>query len=86
MEYELAETLCDICNNEGIECEVREGYSGRFMYGSETTGIILNSEMDLIKAIINNADMLIDENDGAAPLFNIGRLKSDSMGRQTIVY
>ena len=76
--------LSEGLNNLGIEHECRENYSGRYMYGTTTCGIVLDNVTNLICAVASACDCghvvpedLLDNDEG----FN-----TDSMGMSTIVY
>ncbi len=47
MDADIAYELEDLATDMDIELEVREGYSGRGMYGETTTGVVINSELEL---------------------------------------
>jgi hypothetical protein len=80
-----AEFLFEACENAGIECEIREGYSGRGMYGEETYGIVLKNPVDLVSAVIEHMRGITDSREMVAvPLFRA--LRVDGMGRDFIVY
>ncbi len=85
MERSLAEALVEACDQAGIEAKVYEGYSGRGMYGRETTGISLEGNFtDLTSAVINQPDLFVNE-DGN-PKFEVDGFRTDSLGMGTIVY
>ena len=94
MDLELAETLVQVLEDEGIEASLRESYSGRGMYGKETVGVVLDGDVgDILRAVINNATCFIAEESEPVEFFdlserfNIGNLREDAMGRSgTIVY
>lgn len=93
MDLELAETLVQVLEDEGIEASLRESYSGRGMYGETTVGVALEGDAgDLLKAVINNATCFIQEEESSLGLvdfserFSIGTLRQDSMGLGTIIY
>jgi hypothetical protein len=58
------------------------------MYGKETTGVTFYGSMgDLVSAIINSAHEFVDvDDDFADAKFNIGTLRTDSMGKGIIIY
>lgn len=97
MDKELAEVLVQVLEDEGIEAEIRESYSGRGMFGKETTGVVINDyDVDplgaLLQAVINNATCFIQEEEEPVDFFDlsekfsIGNLRTDSMGLGMIVY
>ena len=84
---ELAEMIIEAIENNGMEGELRSDYSGRGMYGASTHGVIIENGIgDVVAAIINNADIFVD-NDGD-PIFVgfIAPIRSDSMGLGNILY
>ena len=93
MDLELAETLVQVLEDEGIEASLRESYSGRGMYGKETVGVVLDGDVgDILRAVINNATCFIQEESEPVEFFDlserfsIGNLRQDSMGLGVIVY
>jgi len=85
MDKELAETIVEaIENDNGNEARIYENYSGRGMYGSKTTGVVAKSMSSIMSAIINNAHILI--NDDNEPKYNVGDFRSDNLGYDIIVY
>lgn len=64
--------------------EIYENYSGRGMYGSETAGVVFDSEADFFEAI---ADLLEnDEEDKEEVAKALRKLKTDNMGKSIIYY
>ena len=93
MDLELAETLVQVLEDEGIEARLEESYSGRGMYGKTTAGVVLEGDAgDIIRAIINNATCFIKEEEEPVEFFDlserfsIGNLRQDSMGLGMIIY
>lgn len=93
MDKELAETLVQVLEDEGIEASLRESYSGRGMYGETTAGVALDGDAgDILRAVINNATCFIKEEEEPVEFFDlserfsIGNLRQDSMGMGMIVY
>lgn len=91
MTRELAEFLKRATEHCGTqEIDVRTDYSGRAMYGRTTFGIVVDNTNELMLNVIQ----YIREMDGE-PNFHLsdlpevsdmGQLRTDSMGRQTILY
>ena len=84
---ELAEMIIEAMENNGLTGELRSDYSGRGMYGKSTHGIVIKHGIgEVMAAIINNADIFVDE-DGI-PIFAdpIESIRSDSMGLSNIIY
>ena len=87
MDMELAEMIIEAMENNGMDAELRSDYSGRGMYGKSTHGIVIEDGIgNVMAAIINNADIFVDE-DGD-PIFSgfIELIRSDSMGLSNILY
>ena len=83
MTMELAQWLETACERYGIEAEVYEGYSGRGMYGSKTTGLTFSGDMgQLLLAALTAAR---DDGDDM-PEIDMEFLHTDNMGRDTIIY
>jgi len=78
MDKQVAKRIVDACRNQGHNADIYEGYSGRGMYGSETTGVTADSKSVIIQSIINESKLFDD--------LNISELRSDSMGLETIIY
>jgi hypothetical protein len=51
MKIEIAEIIVNAAEEIGLDMSLRENYSGRGMFGKTTTGIIYNSEGDLLQAV-----------------------------------
>lgn len=49
MRLEIAIALKEAADDLGLEMEVYEDYSGRFMYGGKTTAVTYEREADLMK-------------------------------------
>lgn len=48
MNYDQACNLVDFLHSENYEAEVRPGYSGRGMFGRETTGVVSDIHPDTL--------------------------------------
>ena len=85
MTKELAE-LNEMLNDSDIECNVRENYSGRGIYGSSTTAIVFECSLcDVLTLVIKVAELLID--DEWSMFYDINDLSTDKIGRSgTILY
>lgn len=83
MTIEQAKFLQHITDSLGNqECEIREGYSGRGMYGAETVGVVVDSVTTLLMDTLNYfTDHAVDHEGVPFQSFRI-----DSMGRSTILY
>ena len=79
MDKEIAKVIVKACHANGYEAEIYEGYSGRGMYGKETTGVTANSKSELIESIINDSELF----DG---LSFVGGLRHDSLGLGIVIY
>lgn len=93
MDLELAETLVQVLEDDGIEARLEESYSGRGMYGKTTAGVVLDGSLaDVIRAVINNATCFIQEEEepieffDLSERFSVGNLRQDSMGLGMIIY
>ncbi len=85
MDLKLAQAMQEAMTDCGYSCEIREGYSGRGMYGGETTGIVIDNITQLLESLIEAAYVLVDEDEG--PIFDVtGDIRTDSMGLSMIVY
>jgi len=94
MDRELAETLVQALEDEGYDVSLYESYSGRGMYGKETSGVVLNDcgITEALSAVINNATMFIAEENEPIEFFDLSErfdcrgFRQDSMGRGIIIY
>ena len=78
MQLELAKKIVNACYNQGKEARLYEDYSGRWMYGKETTGVVVDSKDTIINAVLNNPDDFKE--------FDSNKLCSESLGYDTVVY
>lgn len=94
MQRELADFIIQACENCDTFFEdmptIRENYSGRGMYGKETTAIVCSDLMAIMAAIacetVERLGYNNDTEDEAADMFeDIRHLQTDSMGRSSIV-
>ena len=93
MQRELANFIIQACQNCNMFFEdkesmprIRENYSGRGMYGKETTAIVCSDLMSVMAAIaceVEEVDM--NEYWQDVELSDIRHLQTDSMGRSSIV-
>lgn len=86
MKLDEAKYIQNLMENAGEECDIREEYSARGMYGKTTVGIVVDSELLLIQILLQyirdiSADPASIDN---AP--NFGSLRHDNMGAQIILY
>jgi hypothetical protein len=84
MDQREAELIKSGASELGIECSIREAYSGRGMYGSETWGVVMDDPMDVLKCAMAGLQQECIEDISEAPLFE--NLRTDSMGRSAIIY
>ena len=83
MDKSLAKILVDCIDDAGLY----ENYSGRGMYGGQTTGVVVSDLADALSYVIENADMFTHDDElGVYPAFDTVKLRSDSLGLQTILY
>jgi hypothetical protein len=73
-----------------MDAEVMEGYSGRGMYGKETTGVVLDRAEDAIVAVIQQAHLFVEgeEDDDALydAITDLTSISRDNMGIRTVIY
>ena len=82
MKEDQADFLKRVADDEGIEAEIYEGYSGRGMYGRETQGITTDDPIGLLCSAIDYAAHC--DQDEVPPMS--GGFRQDSMGFDTIIY
>lgn len=75
MRHEVACEIVDICHGAGVDAELFEGYSGRFMYGEKTTGVVVSSTSDMMYALAGAGGIVVEST-----------FRTDSLGLNTIVY
>ena len=81
MTIEQAKFLERVTTYQGNqECEIREGYSGRGMYGSTTVGFVVDSLPQLLVDVLNYY------NDGCGQSETFEGFNTDNMGRSMILY
>lgn len=93
MNIEFAKFLKRVCEEVGNqECDLRENYSGRGMYGRETVGIVVDSVPMLLSDVLQWVnDNISDYSDGVkswdgGEIPDTSDLRIDNMGRSTILY
>lgn len=96
MKLEVAKAIENAANEiGGLDIEVREGYSGRGMFGRQTAGIVFACQGDLLRAVAlaavrvneDNEDAHGDEDRLSLDEFLDGLPTSqDSMGHSGIAY
>jgi hypothetical protein len=98
MKAQTAKIIADAADIIGsLDVRVREDYSGRCMYGKTTTGLIIGSYSDLLKAVAYGAAMCQeaekDEQNHSAhndlpsvdDFIDDLDISSDSMGRDSLI-
>ena len=91
MNKDVAEAIVAEANRQGYDINIYEGYSGRFMYGSETTGITYEYECDFLECVIRASIMVMREECDESPLSlddfieEVTRLRKDSLGKSTTI-
>lgn len=92
MNADKAQILVGFIQGEGYDAMIYEGYSGRGMYGQETTGIDTDMRpQDVKEKLEKRIEELGDQNnedDNAEleDLESIGDFRSDSLGLGYILY
>lgn len=74
------ELIQEVADSNSIELEVYEGYSGRYMYGSTTTGLVLNNDNDFRELSVEVASS--DKDLGR----KLAKVESDNLAFQYIYY
>lgn len=97
MNIELANFLKKAAEHCGNEADIREEYSGRGMYGRSTAAVVVNSLPELMLNVIQYTREIVENNqeledvavtllDAIPEVADLGRLRTDSMGHDTILY
>jgi len=84
MTKDQCDFLREVCEDAGMECDVRSDYSDRYMYGKSTYGIVIGSTEDLLVATITYMKQQNENVLDCIPDFT--SFKTDSMGRDMILY
>ena len=90
MTHEIAQRIFEAGDELGVEIQICERYSGRFMHGDITTGIIYSNNSALLQSFSYAAAKMIEDR-GYGQEFEefmqaIPELKYDSMGQSMIAY
>jgi len=90
MTHEIAQRIFEAGDELGVEIQICEKYSGRFMYGDITTGIIYSDNSALVQSV-SYAKSKMMEDRGYGHEFEefmnaISNLKYDEMGKSMIAY
>ncbi len=88
MNRKLAQLLVDVCEDFDIDARIYENYSGRGMCGAVTTGIVMEDAIaNLPFMLYNCAQSIVKlQEAGELPLELDDSFRTDSMGRDSIVY
>lgn len=85
MDRKTADLIIEAAGEIGVEVELREDYSGRGMYGENTTAIVMDDPMELLLVCLHigaTHPELVEEIGE-----DLRRIRTDSMGRyQQVVY
>lgn len=87
MKQKEAEFLKNLMENAGEECDVRDSYGGRGMMGETTYAIVVDSELLLIRILLEFIREEVGErnyNESDIPEF--GSLHHDNMGLGVVIY
>lgn len=88
MDLEAARALKKAADELEVELEIREGYSGRGMYGKETTAVVVGRVTDLI-SLATHAALSLEQGghsfraDSLVGL--LSELSVDNMGRTDVI-
>ncbi len=71
-----------------VESVIRQDYSGRYMYGAECFGLVLNSDGELVRVMLELAEILSEADYGDRDVAKdlAQAMRSDSMGLSNIYY
>jgi hypothetical protein len=99
MTKEMAEFFQEVSENAGNECDIRDDYSGRGMYGKTTYAVVIDSQVQLLTDILQYfADSLSDvmeDDDGTTAGYvcyngkeipNPMNFSVDNMGLRVVIY
>lgn len=80
MHKQLAQIIAD-----EVDGQVYENYSGRGMYGRETTGVVVSDLGQVMSALYSSSSQISELRD-AGELDQVEKFRWDSMGLDIIVY
>ena len=87
MKEETAYAIQNAANEDGVELDLRDSYSGRGMYGKTTFAIVADSHGKLFGAIAYAASEMEPGSDEASDFCDDCRgFRIDSLGRGIVVY
>ena len=81
-----ADFIANIMENAGKNVEVRDDYSGRGMFGKTTCGVVVDSELLVISALLAYAKELSEDGPYIGEMPEFDTLRHDNMGKQMIIY
>jgi hypothetical protein len=84
MTEEQAHFIQDAMYSEGYDCEVRDDYSGRGMYGRSCHGVVVDSPDYILSAIVNHMKQMDTSELDEVP--EVDSFRTDNMGMSYIVY
>ena len=86
MKAEVAKFLETVAEENGLDAEVRDDYSGRGMYGDETHAIVTDDPMGLLCHAVNFVkEYANDVVEGELIIPELNGFRTDSMGRYSQV-
>ena len=93
MDIELAKFFVKVSEEMGNqECKLQEDYSGRGMYGHTTAAVVCNNPLAMmmdalqyIKDCMDNSDAELDDIWEKLPDFRNTMLRTDNMGRDSMI-
>ncbi len=89
MKIELAKFIKEVCDFVGNqECEIRERYAGRGMFGEETAAVVINSPTILICDLMRYFADNLDGREYVGMFFEsdfVSSLRMDNMGRDNVI-
>lgn len=83
MTEQQANFLHDAMQDAGLDCEIRDDYSGRYMFGRQTHALVVSNLADLLGPAIEQAAYL-DEDE--LPDFEDFKPQVDDMGLEVVIY
>ncbi len=91
MKLETAKILVEASKELNLKFDLREHYSGRGMYGRETTAIVLENFTDMFGAVAIATKNVLEEDqkngtDGFVDFAEDLGFRSDSMGKGWVIY
>jgi len=86
MKRAVAEIIVDLLQDAGHDAKIYEGYSGRGMFGVETTGIDTSATSEYVAGLVAGKKDKEEFDEKERALLNAVVIRGDNLGLGYIVY